>query len=153
MIKGGMERFFCFLLNIGRNGTLVNSTLDYRRSHMDKIIESLLKIRSPLTIGGLSVTVFYLLYEKILQLGIFSNLGEDSTAFIISNILNKVFYFALIALFIGVGSHIYLSIQNRKGRSEVTIVDAALDPTSKKYTERREDEVVKIAPGESDDKH
>lgn len=120
---------------------------------MNKIIESLLKIRSSLTISGLSVIVFYLLYEKILTLGIFSNLGENSTAFIISNILNKVFYFALIALVVGVGSHIYLSIQNKKRKSDVILVDAALDPRSKKHSERKEDKVIKIAPGESDDKH
>jgi hypothetical protein len=111
---------------------------------MEKIIESLLKVRTPLTIGGLSIVVFYLLYNKILELGIFSNLGEDSTAYVIGDILSKVFYFAVLALIVGVGSYIYLTVLNRKKRSMVTLVDASLDPESKKHTEELKDGIKYI---------
>ena len=118
---------------------------------MDKIIESLLKIRTPLTIGGLSVVVFYLLYDKVLELGIFSNLGEASTVHVIGNILNKAFYFALIALVFGVGSYIYLSVKHKKNKSKVTLVDASLDTKSKKYSEKESGGIKKITPGDGND--
>ena len=71
---------------------------DFRLSDVGDLIE---RIKTPLTLSGFVVVVLYLLYNKVLSLGIFANLSENPTFLIINNIIWLIFWLAVISIIFG----------------------------------------------------
>src|SRR5438067_2551359 len=88
------------------------------------------KIRTPLALAGLVIVIFYAIYKEILSLNIFEKVGGTSTFLIIENIIDKVFWLAIVALVLGVLSYLFtyfLSYKNKPLSSNVSLIDASLD--------------------------
>lgn len=60
------------------------------------------RVKTPLTLAGLAVIVLYLLYSQVLELDIFSTLGEDATSGLLTRLIDYVFYLAIVAVVLGV---------------------------------------------------
>lgn len=81
---------------------------------IDKIVEILDKIRTPLALSGLVVVVLYGIYIKILEMDIFSSVSTDQTFQIINQIIGYLFWLALVAIILGVFGYLV----NRKRNSD-----------------------------------
>jgi hypothetical protein len=70
-----------------------------------------------------------LLYDEVLRLPIFSDVGAEGTAKIISNILDKLFWLAVLALLLGVLGYLTSGMLSRRKplRSNLTLSDASID--------------------------
>jgi hypothetical protein len=75
------------------------------------------KVKTPLSLAGITIIVLYAIYRQILSLDIFENIGQDSTFILLQNILDKLFWLALISILLGVFSYLVTIILNRKLRS------------------------------------
>lgn len=64
------------------------------------------RIKTPLTLGGLVVLVLYEIYSQILKLGIFPQLTATSAAVIVQDIIRYMFWLAVLAVVLGVGSYL-----------------------------------------------
>jgi len=73
----------------------------------NKLIKFASKVSTPLSLASLVVIVLYLLYKGVLGLGIFSNLQEGNTYTLISSIVDKIFYLAVLALILGIAAYFY----------------------------------------------
>lgn len=60
------------------------------------------RIKTPISIISLVVIILYLIFKQILELDIFTKVGEKNTYLLLDNILNKIFWFAIIVLVFGV---------------------------------------------------
>jgi hypothetical protein len=107
------------------------------------------KVKTPLSLAGITIIVLYAIYRQILSLDIFENIGQDSTFILLQNILDKLFWLALISILLGVFSYLVTIILNRKLRSHssrVTLIDASLDPKDSPYVQIEEEGKKKIKP-------
>ncbi len=62
------------------------------------------RVKTPLTLGGLALLIFYGIFSKVLALGIWGPLQEGSTAALIGRVLFYTFILALICVVLGVTS-------------------------------------------------
>ena len=111
------------------------------------LLKLALKIRTPLALAGLVIIIFYAIYKEVLSMNIFANVGGNSTFLIIENIIDKVFWLAVIALVLGVISYLvtyFLSYRNKSLSSNVSLIDASLDQHSSPYQQQTEDGIKKI---------
>jgi hypothetical protein len=82
-------------------------------------------------------------------LPVFSQVGAQPTFILLQGILNKMFWFALVALVLGVGSYIFTAILKHRlqdDRPNVALIDASLDPHDSAYIENRNADVTTILP-------
>lgn len=96
------------------------------------------KVKTPLALSGLVVIVLYLIVKQILSLNVFSNIGSSSTFILLQNILDKVFWLAVITIFLGIGSYIFSTVLSHKvasRSSNVELVDARVNPEQDGYEE------------------
>lgn len=107
-----------------------------------KILSVAKKLKKPLSISGLVFIVLYLIYDKVLSLDIFEKLSSESTFTTINNILNKVYWLAIIALILGVVSYLvtFLIKSKNKKESDVEILSANNDDKKSDYTQSDLDE-------------
>jgi len=68
------------------------------------------KVGTPLALAGIIVIVLYALYKQVLALKLFVPIGVGPTARLLQNVLNKLFWLALIALVLGVASYLLTAI-------------------------------------------
>ncbi len=68
------------------------------------------RIKTPLTLAGLALLIFYAILSKILGLGIFSQLQEANTAAVLSRVLFYTFFLALVCIVLGVASFLVTSL-------------------------------------------
>ncbi len=118
-------------------------------SALDKILGVAAKIKTPLTLSGMIVSILYLLYKQILSLDIFENVGAISTFAIIQNILDRLFWLAILAMILGVASYLTTFIVNRRASnssSNVSLIDASLDPKDSPYDQTSENGKKRIKP-------
>jgi len=111
------------------------------------LLKLALKIRTPLALAGLVIIIFYAIYKEVLSLNIFTNVGGNSTFLIIENIIEKVFWLAVLALVLGVISYLFtylLSYKSKSLSSNVSLIDASLDRHSSPYQQYTEDGIKKI---------
>jgi len=111
------------------------------------LLKLALKIRTPLALAGLVIIIFYAIYKEVLSLNIFSNVGANSTFLIIENIIDKVFWLAVLALVLGVISYLFtylLSYKSKSLSSNVSLIDASLDRRRSPYQQHTEDGIIKI---------
>jgi hypothetical protein len=86
-------------------------------------------VRTPLTLGGLIVIVFYFLYEKVLSLNIFSQMDASGTRAVVELVLNRVFVLALVITVLGIVSYLityFFKPATRRLESDVHLIDATL---------------------------
>ncbi|SRR6266567_4151299 len=96
------------------------------------------KVRTPLSLAGLIIVVLFLIYRQLLSLNIFENVGSNATFLILEDILNKLFWLAIVALVLGIASYLTTSILTHKNQaqtrtSHVELIDASLDPHDSPY--------------------
>jgi hypothetical protein len=111
------------------------------------LLKLAVKIRTPLALAGLVIVIFYAIYKEVLSLNIFANVGGNSTFLIIENIIDKVFWLAMVALVLGVISYLvpyFLSYRNKSLSSNVSLIDASLDQHNSPYQQYTEDGIKKI---------
>jgi len=111
------------------------------------LLKLALKIRTPLALAGFVIIIFYAIYKEVLSLTIFANVGGNSTFLIIENIIDKVFWLAVLALVLGVTSYLFtylLSYKSKSLSSNVSLIDASLDRHSSAYQQYTEDGIKKI---------
>ena len=117
------------------------------KSDIQSLLKLALKIRTPLALAGLVIVIFYAIYKEVLSLNIFANVGGNSTFLIIENIIDKVFWLAMIALVLGVISYLFtylLSYKNKSLSSNVSLIDASLDQHNSLYQEYTDNGIKKI---------
>jgi len=68
--------------------------------------EILERTKTPLALAGLVILVLYALYNKILGLNIFSNIGAEGTSKLIGQITDYVFWLAILAVVLGAGGYL-----------------------------------------------
>ncbi len=71
-----------------------------------QFVSILEQIRGPLSIVALSFLVTYAVYLRVLKLGVFQPIGRKGTLSILHSILGKLFWLALVALILGLGSYL-----------------------------------------------
>ena len=72
-----------------------------------KIATVLDRIKTPLTLGGLVVMILYGLYSEILKLpGLKGALPPDSAFQLLQEIIKYLFWLAILAVVLGVGSYL-----------------------------------------------
>jgi len=59
-------------------------------------------VRTPLSLGGLTVVVLCVIYNRILGLGIFSTISGSQTTRLVSTMVTYVFWLAIVAVVLGV---------------------------------------------------
>lgn len=96
--------------------------------NLDKLASIASKVRTPLALSGLIVVVLYGIYRQVLSLDIFSKVGETSTVVLIGGILDKLFWLAMVALVMGVASHVLALVLKSKARrrANIELVDARI---------------------------
>ncbi|MGD0641226.1 MAG: hypothetical protein ABSC22_10805 [Roseiarcus sp.] len=80
---------------------------------LDKIAGVLNGVRTPLSLGGLSVIVLCIIYNRILSLDIFAKLNDSQTVRLLSDLVGYVFWLALVAVALGIAG--YLIRPNSRG--------------------------------------
>lgn len=91
------------------------------------------KVKTPLALAGLTITVLYGIYRQVLSLDIFTKVGEESTVILIGGILDKLFWLALIALIMGGASYALGFVMKVKTQRQANIemIDAHITSDSK----------------------
>ncbi len=92
--------------------------------YLDKIFAIAIKVKTPLSITGLTIAILYLIIRQILSLDIFANVGEEKTFLFLSSVLDKIFWLAIIALFLGVSGYIF-SFLFKKAKLSITVGDTS----------------------------
>jgi lysozyme len=77
---------------------------------IDGLLNVTSKIGTPLALAGIIVIVLYALYKQVLALNLFAPIDAAPTARLLQNVLNKLFWLALIALILGVASYIVTAL-------------------------------------------
>jgi hypothetical protein len=93
----------------------------------ERVIAAVSVVRTPLSITAIVLIVFYYLVQQMLSLGIFSTLTGSDTALFINNALSKVFYLAVLGLFVGAGLFALPYVAPKRRGSKVNIVDASIN--------------------------
>ncbi len=76
------------------------------------------RIRTPLSLAGLVVLALYFVYAKILEMNVFSSVGSDQTALLISRVLSYLFWLALVAVVLGIGSFVWTGLLKKRANEE-----------------------------------
>jgi hypothetical protein len=71
-----------------------------------KVSSVLSAVRTPLALGGLTVVVLCVIYNRVLGLGIFSTLNGSETIELLTRMVNYVFLLAIVAVVLGVVGYI-----------------------------------------------
>jgi hypothetical protein len=73
---------------------------------MENLVAALDKIKTPLTLGGFVVIVLYGIYSQVLKLFDPKTFPPGSAALIVGDIVRYLFWLALLAVVLGVGSYL-----------------------------------------------
>ena len=64
-------------------------------------------MRTPLSLAGLALLILYLIVDRILGMDVFESVGSEGTKDVLESVIDKVFYLAAAALFLGIGFYIF----------------------------------------------
>jgi len=104
-----------------------------------KIVAVAARVKTPLTLAGLTVAVLYGVYRLVLALPVFEPLGAERTFMILRSVLGYIFWLAIAAIVLGIGAHILIAREGMRNRtSRVTLVDASLDPKDSDYEQTKD---------------
>jgi hypothetical protein len=107
------------------------------------------KVKTPLALSGLVIVVLYLIFQKVLSLNVFSDIGSSNTFVLLQNILSMIFWLAVLAMVLGVGSYILSLVLKHKidaRSSNLQLINAGFDPRDSPYEEVTEDGKKIIRP-------
>jgi hypothetical protein len=117
---------------------------------LNKLATIINRIKTPLSLAGLTILVLYQLYSQALSLPIYENIGADPTFRLLQNLLDKVFWLSLLALLLGVASYITALVISRRSpplESDVALIAADHDPQeSPGYEQHRAGRRKRIVP-------
>lgn len=82
-----------------------------QESRIFKIVE---RVKTPLSITGISLMIMYLIIKKILDLDIYENVGAENTFKIIDKIINYVFVVAVISLLLGITTYLISRFKKKR---------------------------------------
>lgn len=115
----------------------------------DKLLSIASSLKTPFALAALVVAILYLIYRQVLSLGVFSNIGADPTFHLLQNVLDKLFWLALVAIILSLLSYIVTIVLRHKTpsrSSRVVLINASLDPRDSPYEQSVEDGVKTIRP-------
>src|SRR5438128_1542812 len=78
--------------------------------NLEALLSVASKVGTPLALAGIIVIVLYALYKQVLALKLFAPIEAGPTARLLENVLNKLFWLALLALILGVASYIVTAL-------------------------------------------
>lgn len=107
------------------------------------------RVRTPLALSGVVTVVLYAIYKQVLSLGVFANIGATPTFQLLQDVLDKLFWLALVAIVLGVASYlvtVVLSHRMSSHSSELELIDASLDLSDSPYEETTKGETKIIRP-------
>ena len=116
-------------------------------SSIQKLMNVAVKVRTPLSLAGLMLVVLYGIYKEVLSLPVFEKIDGNSTFLLLQNILNKIFWLALLALILGVLSYvftIFLAHRRQTLPSHISHNEANLDSQDSQYEQISGDEKKKF---------
>lgn len=116
---------------------------------MEKVVSIARRVKTPLSLSGIVVAVLYAIYRQVLSLNVFENIGANPTFLLLQNVLNKLFWLALVAIVLGVASHlitVFLSHRKPPLSSDLVMIKASLDPHDSPYEESIKDGRKTIQP-------
>jgi len=119
------------------------------QERLEKLFKVVEQVKTPLSLAGAVLIVFYLLLQQVLNLRVFENIGSSSTAILLHEIVQYLFWLALISILLGVASYVVAIILNhqlRSRESDVQLIDARLDPQTSNYEEHEQNGVSSIRP-------
>ena len=73
---------------------------------LNKLTRLASKVKTPLLLAGLVTIIFYAIFRQVLSLDIFDNIGANNTFAVIQNVLDRIFFLALVAIVLGVASYL-----------------------------------------------
>lgn len=77
------------------------------------------RIKTPLTLGGLALLVFYGIVSKLLDLKIFPQLAVPSSAALLSRLLTYTFVLAITAVVLGIASYVISQVTRPAGKPKL----------------------------------
>jgi hypothetical protein len=72
------------------------------------------RVKTPLTLAGLALLIFYGVLSKVLGLGIFGPLQERSTADLLTRVLSYTFVLAIVCVVLGVAAYLVTYLTTTK---------------------------------------
>jgi hypothetical protein len=78
---------------------------------MDKLLATLDKVKTPLTLAGLVVIVLYGLYSQLLRTNVLTPLSGDSTFIIVRDFIRYIFWLAIVAVVLGIVSYVVVQLR------------------------------------------
>jgi hypothetical protein len=93
---------------------------------MDNILEVASKVSTPLALGGVVVAILFGLFKQIIGGGFFPKLTQAFSGALLQNVVNKVFYLALVAIFLGFLAYIIPLFAGKAPGSDVQSVSFSL---------------------------
>src|SRR6266700_3348376 len=75
------------------------------KPNLQELMNVAVKVRTPLALAGLTIVVLYGIYKEVLSLNVFEKIGANATFILLQDILDKLFWLALLALVLGVSSY------------------------------------------------
>lgn len=111
------------------------------KSNLQGILNLAAKVKTPLSLTGLIIVVLYAIYRQVLSLNVFENVGSNATFLILEDILDKLFWLALVALILGIISYLvttFLAHKKQEHSSNVVLIDASLDRHDSPYEQTEE---------------
>jgi len=80
---------------------------------VSKINQLIERLRTPLALAGLVVLVLYGIYKQILEMDVFTRVGENETFVLLGNVFFYLFVLAIFSVILG-GLGYFLSIRSNK---------------------------------------
>ncbi|GHF06159.1 hypothetical protein GCM10017786_44650 [Amycolatopsis deserti] len=100
-------------------------------NHLETFAKIIGKLKTPLTLAGLTVVILYLLYQQVLNLSVLSPLQGNETFTLVDSIVSKVFWLAVVAVVFGFAGFVLTALLQRRTRPKraaVSLVGTSLDP-------------------------
>src|SRR5713101_2070922 len=97
-------------------------------------------IKTPLMLSAMALIILWSVYQKVLSLDIFANIGSDATYHLLNTVITYLFVLALVLGLLGIASYLVTLILRRRLpiiSSNVDLIDASLDPRDSPYEETR----------------
>jgi hypothetical protein len=74
---------------------------------LGKIASALGAVRTPLSLAGLAIIVLFIVYNRVLGLGIFSTLTDSQSLRLLDSLVGYVFWLALVGLVLGIAGFVF----------------------------------------------
>src|SRR5262249_33829932 len=96
---------------------------------MNSIFEIASKVSTPLGLGGLIAAIVFFIFREILSKNFLPTLSRGASGAIIQNIVNKLFYLAVLALCLGFIGYVMTAIGGSRPSPDSVTVSLTSDMT------------------------